>query len=68
MSGWLVTGAGGMLGRDLVTVLDSRREAVTGLWRSDLDITDVGTVRRALDRWQPAVLVNCAAWTAGRRR
>ena len=64
MSGWLVTGAGGMLGRDLVTLLDSRREAVTGLCRSDLDITDVGAVRRALDRWQPAVLVNCAAWTA----
>ena len=64
MSGWLVTGAGGMLGRDLVTLLDSRREAVTGLWHSELDITDVGAVRRALDRWQPTVLVNCAAWTA----
>ena len=64
MSGWLVTGAGGMLGRDLVTVLDSHREAVTGLGCSDLDITDVGAVRRALDRWQPTVLVNCAAWTA----
>ncbi len=64
MSEWLVTGAGGMLGRDLVTLLDRRREAVTGLCRSELDITDVRAVRRALDRWQPTVLVNCAAWTA----
>ena len=64
MSGWLITGAGGMLGGDLVTVLDSRSEAVTGLCHSDLDITDTAAVRRALDRWQPAVLVNCAAWTA----
>jgi dTDP-4-dehydrorhamnose reductase len=64
MSRWLVTGAGGMLGRDLVTVLDGRDAAVTGLSRSDLDITDAGAVRAALARWQPDVVVNCAAWTA----
>ena len=64
MSRWLVTGARGMLGRDLVTLLEGRGEAVTGLSRSDLDITDAGAVRDALARWQPAVVVNCAAWTA----
>ena len=64
MSRWLVTGARGMLGRDLVAVLEQRDEAVTGLSRSDLDITDAGAVRDALARWQPAVVVNCAAWTA----
>jgi dTDP-4-dehydrorhamnose reductase len=53
-----------MLGRDLVSVLEHRDEAVTGLSRSDLDITDTGAVREALGRWQPAVVVNCAAWTA----
>ena len=53
-----------MLGRDLVTVLERRGEAVTGLSRSDLDITDAGAVRDALARWQPSVVVNCAAWTA----
>jgi dTDP-4-dehydrorhamnose reductase len=64
MSRWLITGAGGMLGRDLVTVLDGRGAAVTGLSRGDLDITDTGAVRAALGRWQPDVVVNCAAWTA----
>jgi len=64
MSRWLVTGAGGMLGRDLVAVLDGRGESATGLARGDLDITDAGAVRAALYRWQPDVVVNCAAWTA----
>ena len=64
MSRWLVTGAGGMLGRDLVSVLESRGAEVAALRRSDLDITDTAAVRAALRHWQPAVLVNCAAWTA----
>jgi dTDP-4-dehydrorhamnose reductase len=64
VSQWLVTGAGGMLGRDLVAVLEERGEAVSGLSRHDLDITDPGAVQDALTRWQPDVVVNCAAWTA----
>lgn len=64
MSRWLVTGAGGMLGRDLVTVLDRRGTTVTGLTRTDLDITDSAAVRAALRRSRPDVVVNCAAWTA----
>ncbi len=64
VSRWLVTGAGGMLGRDLVSVLESRGAEVAALRRSDLDITDTAAVRAALRHWQPAVLVNCAAWTA----
>jgi dTDP-4-dehydrorhamnose reductase len=64
MSRWLVTGAAGMLGRDLVTVLLSRGELVTGLARAELDITDAAAVSAALARWRPEVVVNCAAWTA----
>ncbi len=64
MSGWLITGAGGMLGRDLVTRLERGGEEVTGFTRSDLDITDEPAVRAALHRRGPAVVVNCAAWTA----
>lgn len=63
MSGWLVTGAAGMLGRDVVAVLRSRGEQVTGLDRRDLDITDEFAVLAAVRRGQPAVVVNCAAWT-----
>jgi dTDP-4-dehydrorhamnose reductase len=64
MSKWLVAGAGGMLGRDLVAVLRDRGEDVTGLDRSELDVTDEAAVRGALYRHRPAVVVNCAAWTA----
>jgi dTDP-4-dehydrorhamnose reductase len=64
VSEWLVAGAGGMLGRDLVTVLRQRGEDVTGLARGELDVTDDAAVRAALRRHRPAVVVNCAAWTA----
>ena len=64
MNRWLVTGAGGMLGRDLVGVLEGRGAEVAALRRTDLDITDRAAVRAALWRWQPDVVVNCAAWTA----
>jgi dTDP-4-dehydrorhamnose reductase len=64
MSRWLVTGAAGMLGRDVVTVAERAGEVVTGLARGDLDITDGDAVRAALRRWRPAVVVNCAGWTA----
>jgi dTDP-4-dehydrorhamnose reductase len=64
MSRWLVTGAGGMLGRDLVSALKCRRETVRGLTREHLDITDEAAVRKAVQAGRPEVVVNCAAWTA----
>src|SRR5215472_6269583 len=64
MSGWLVTGAAGMLGRDLTGLLTRNEAQVTALGHADLDITDAGAVAAALGRYQPSVVVNCAAWTA----
>ena len=64
MSRWLITGAAGMLGRDLVSVLERGGETVTALTRAELDITDGAAVRDALRHWRPAVVANCAAWTA----
>jgi dTDP-4-dehydrorhamnose reductase len=64
MSRWLVTGAGGMLGCDLVTMLRHREETVAGLTHRDLDVTDAAAVRVAVRRHRPDVLVNCAGWTA----
>jgi dTDP-4-dehydrorhamnose reductase len=64
VSRWLVLGAGGMLGRDLVTVLRQREEAVIASTRGDLDVTDGREVGAAVRRHRPDYVVNCAAWTA----
>jgi dTDP-4-dehydrorhamnose reductase/4-ketoreductase len=61
---WLVTGAGGMLGRDVVDELRRRGAQVTALDRAGLDITDAGRVAAALAGHRPDVVVNCAAYTA----
>ena len=53
-----------MLGRDLVDVLGRLGQDVTGLQRGDLDVTDSSAVRALIRRVRPAVVVNCAAWTA----
>jgi dTDP-4-dehydrorhamnose reductase len=64
VSTWLVTGAGGMLGQDLLARLAAEGEHTVGLDRAALDITDRAAVTDALKTNAPAVLVNCAAWTA----
>lgn len=63
-TGWLVTGAAGMLAQDLLAELETAGERVTGLDRRALDITDPAAVAAAIAAHRPAVLVNCAAWNA----
>jgi dTDP-4-dehydrorhamnose reductase len=43
--------------------LPERGFAVTALTRAELDITDADAVRDALARYEPAIVVNCAAYT-----
>jgi dTDP-4-dehydrorhamnose reductase len=64
MTRWLVTGADGMLGTDLVAALASRGEPVTAMNRAGLDVTHPVAVTDAMTRSRPDVVVNCAAWTA----
>lgn len=63
MTDWLVTGAGGMLGRELCALLRAQGAEVTAVTRQDLDITDAAAVAAALRGARPDVVVNCAAWT-----
>ena len=56
---YLITGASGMLGRDLQTVLAGR--SVTALGRSDLDVTDLSAVTDAVAGFD--VIINAAAYT-----
>lgn len=64
MTRWLITGAAGMLGQDLVTVLRSGGAEVYGYDRAQLDITDAETIKVAMAEVRPDIVVNCAAWTA----
>ena len=59
---WLVVGAKGMLGTDLVQVVTTAGHEAVGVDRDEVDITEPGS----LDRWLTGtdVVVNCAAWTA----
>jgi dTDP-4-dehydrorhamnose reductase len=59
---WLVAGAKGMLGQDMVGVLERAGQVVTATDRDVLDITDGAQVLDAVR--DHAVVVNCAAWTA----
>jgi dTDP-4-dehydrorhamnose reductase len=59
----LVTGAGGMLGSDLVPVLAGAGHDVFARPRSDLDITKEKDVALAFREIRPHVVVNCAAFT-----
>lgn len=61
---WLVTGAAGMLGQDLVAALAHEDVTAIPADRTALDIADPGRVRAMFAVHRPAVVVNCAAWTA----
>jgi dTDP-4-dehydrorhamnose reductase/4-ketoreductase len=61
---WLITGAGGMLGHDVVEELTRRGEEVLGLDRTALDITRPAAVDTAVRDHRPDLVVNCAAYTA----
>ena len=59
----LVTGAAGMLGRDVVAAAESAGHDAVALARRDLDIADPAAVRAAVAAARPDAVVNCAAWT-----
>ncbi|GHC51217.1 dTDP-4-dehydrorhamnose reductase [Streptomyces cinnamoneus] len=61
MSGWLITGAGGLLGGELRALLPAH--TTTALTRHELDVTDPDAVTDAVAGLRPSVVVNCAAWT-----
>jgi dTDP-4-dehydrorhamnose reductase len=59
---WLVTGAGGMLGQDVVAAARSAGHDVTAAARLDLDVTDPDACLAEVSSHD--VVVNTAAWTA----
>jgi dTDP-4-dehydrorhamnose reductase len=59
----LVTGAAGMLGRDVVAAAEAAGHDVIALPRRDLDLTHPSLVRSAVQSARPDSVINCAGWT-----
>jgi dTDP-4-dehydrorhamnose reductase len=59
----LITGAAGMLGRDVSAAAEGAGHDVVALARRDLDISDATAVNAAVAAVRPDAVINCAAWT-----
>ena len=58
----LITGARGMLARDLLRTL--RGHELRGVTREDMDVTNSVVVSTVMNAWRPQVVIHCAAMTA----
>jgi len=59
----LVTGAAGMLGRDVMLAAGNAGHDVVGFGRTELDVTDAAALDAKIAAERPDVVINCAAWT-----
>src|SRR4051795_6223362 len=59
----LVSGAAGMLGRDVMLAAGNAGHDVVGFGRAELDVTNPAALERKFDLERPDVVINCAAWT-----
>jgi dTDP-4-dehydrorhamnose reductase len=59
----LITGAGGMLGRDVGRAAVAGGHEPVALPRAELDIADADAVSAAVAAAAPDAVINCAAWT-----
>lgn len=61
---FLVTGAGGQLGSDLLRVLAGTTHEAVGVTRAELDVADPAAVEKLVAELRPDVVLNAAAYTA----
>lgn len=60
---YLITGAGGQLGKEWVTRLQEDQNEFAAFDSSDMDITDGDLVRKKIRSFEPDFVINCAAYT-----
>ncbi len=59
----LVTGAAGMLGRDLMLAAGNAGHDVVGFGHRELDVTDAAALAKKCDLERPDMIINSSAWT-----
>lgn len=59
----LVTGAGGMLARDIIPCLSEQGYEILAVPHSELDIADFGAIEATTGSFEPELIINCAAYT-----
>ena len=59
----LVTGATGMLGRDVCRELERRGYEYRGVGSAEMDVRDPSAVEAVLTAYHPETVIHCAAWT-----
>jgi len=59
----MVIGAGGLLGRALVQRLEAEFPDSVGATRAEIDVCDRFRLEAEVERLEPTVLINCAAYT-----
>lgn len=60
----IINGTSGQLGTALIKQWEQSGDRVLGVDRSQMDLCDPASVRRVIERYQPRVMINCAAYTA----
>ena len=59
----LVTGANGMLGKDLCPILEDSGYEVIETDIDIMDITDIFSVKSNIEKYNPNIVIHCAAYT-----
>jgi dTDP-4-dehydrorhamnose reductase len=59
----LVTGAAGMLGRDVMLAAGNAGHQVVGFGHNELDVAEAEACAAKIEAERPDAVINCAAWT-----
>lgn len=57
-----IIGAKGQLGFDLVRLFEDSGHEIVPLTHDDIDVVDLGSSRKILEKIQPDIVINCAAY------
>ena len=59
---YLITGASGQLAKEFIHQLKKKKSRILALTRQDCDISDRGQVFDVIRKYQPDIILNCAAY------